>query len=531
MKMTVAGKMTLVTGLLLTVVFLATALVNVALQRRATTAILREHGVRLAETTTGALRDGMLTNDTERIRSTIATLSQEREIQRIRIFDPEGTVAYSTYAEEEGQACGPGRTACTSCHEYVSGDTAIPDHEMVREQEMDGLPVLSLSVPIPNDPSCATAACHVHPAEETVLGVMSVDLSLESYRRMIRSSAMELFLSSLTGMLVALVVIALAARSIVSRPIHGLIAGTRQLARGDLSVRVQAGSHDEIGVLSRAFNQLAMELHQARQELLEWGRTLETRVERKTQELSQAQDQMMQVDKMASLGKLAAVVAHEINNPLASVVTYAKLISRRIRSRDEVSDECRENLGYLDSIASEAGRCGEIVSRLLAFSRRDSGEYGPTELNKVVEQSLFLVKHQLEINAVEAELDLDDELPTVEADANQMQQALLALLINATQAMEEGGTVRLATRKVKGGVQLEVSDDGPGMAPEVAGHAFEPFYTTKEEGQGVGLGLSVVYGIVERHHGRIELETAPGKGCRFLITLPVRRPAEREAGS
>ncbi|HRX49911.1 MAG TPA: ATP-binding protein, partial [Candidatus Krumholzibacteria bacterium] len=249
-----------------------------------------------------------------------------------------------------------------------------------------------------------------------------------------------------------------------------------------------------------------------------------------TQELSQARDQMMQVDKMASLGKLAAVVAHEINNPLASVVTYAKLIARRIRTRD-LTDECKENLTYLDSIASEAGRCGEIVSRLLAFSRRDSGEYGPTDLNKVVEQSLFLVKHQLEISAVEAHVDVDAALPEVEADANQIQQALLALLINATQAIESGGNVHLATRRVDGGVQIEVRDDGPGMPPEVAGHAFEPFYTTKEEGQGVGLGLSVVYGIVERHHGRIELETAPGKGCRFLITLPVRRPAEREAGS
>ena len=528
--MSVAGKMTLVTGLLLTVVFLATGLVNVALQRRATTAILHQNAVRLTETTLGALRDGMLANDTDRIRGTIATLSLEREIQRIRIIDPEGDVAYSTFAHEVGQGCGTERTVCASCHDDVSELTPIPTHEMVREHALDGLPVLSLSVPIVNDPSCFTAACHVHPAEESVLGVMSVDLSLASYRTMIRGSARELLLSSLVGMLLALVVTAMAARRIVSRPINELIEGTRQLARGDLSARVHANGSDEVGLLGSTFNQLAMELQQARHELLEWGRTLETRVERKTQELSQARDQMMQVDKMASLGKLAAVVAHEINNPLASVVTYAKLIARRIRTR-ELTDECKENLTYLDSIASEAGRCGEIVSRLLAFSRRDSGEYGPTDLNKVVEQSLFLVKHQLEIGAVEAHVDVDAALPEVEADANQLQQALLALLINATQAIESGGNVHLATRRVDGGVQIEVRDDGPGMPPEVAGHAFEPFYTTKEEGQGVGLGLSVVYGIVERHHGRIELETAPGKGCRFLITLPVRRPAEREAGS
>lgn len=531
MRLSVSAKMILLTGVMLTLVFLATAVVNIMLQRRAASTIMQQNGLRLVEATTGALRDAMLANNPDRIRGTIHTLSQELEIQRIRIFNPEGEVAYSTYDHEVGQSCGPGRTACAECHELETPIYTAPNREMIREHEINGVPVVSLSRPIRNDPTCATAACHVHPPTEEVLGVMTVDVSLESHRAAIRASAVELLLSSLGGMILALTVLALAARHIVSRPIRALIEGTRSLARGDLSTRVPATSHDDIGLLSATFNQLAMELQQARQELLEWGKTLETRVEMKTQELTRAQDQMLQVDKMASLGKLAAVVAHEINNPLASVVTYAKLVAKRIRNRD-LTPECKENLKYLESIASEAGRCGEIVSRLLAFSRRDTGEYEPTDVNRVVDQSLFLVKHQLEINAVEANVALAEDLPLVTADANQLQQALLALLINAAQAMDEGGRVDLITRRLgESEVQIEVRDDGPGMEPDVAGHAFEPFYTTKSEGRGVGLGLSVVYGIVERHLGHIELLTRPGEGCRFLITLPVERPADREVGS
>jgi len=528
--MSVSGKLTLLTGVLLTIVFLAMAVVNIGLQRRATTAILRQNGLRLVETTTGALRDAMLENDPDRIQGTLETLSQQREIQRIRIFSPDGSIAYSTIEGEPGQTCGPNLTECSSCHQHSEPLIELPTVEMVKERELEGHPVLSLSQAIRNDITCSTASCHVHKPEELMLGVMSVDLSLESYHKAIAFSAMELLLSSLVGILLALSVIAFAARQIVNRPIRVLIHGAKQLARGDLGVRVPATSHDEIGLLSHTFNQLAHELKQARQELLEWGNTLETRVERKTQELSLAHDQMRQVDKMASLGKLAAVVAHEINNPLASVVTYARLVIRRLKSR-EVTEDCQQNLKYLDSIASEAGRCGEIVSRLLAFSRRDSGVFEPTDLNQVIEQSLFLINHQMEINGVEIRRESASDLPRIEADGNQLQQAIMALLINAAQAMSEGGHVNIITRSADKSVELEVVDDGPGMEPDVARHAFEPFYTTKDDGHGVGLGLSVVYGIVERHGGQIELQTSPGQGCRFLITLPVVRPVEWEAGS
>ena len=228
---------------------------------------------------------------------------------------------------------------------------------------------------------------------------------------------------------------------------------------------------------------------------------------------------MVQVEKMASLGKLAAVVAHEINNPLASVVTYAKILVRRIKKTEE-NDDCRKNLDYLESISSEATRCGEIVAQLLTFAHRGSGSVAPINVNDTIEKAIFLVNHQFELNAVDVERHLDPGLQAIVADQNKIQQALMALFINAAQAMFDGGQLEVTSRSVDHGLEIVVSDNGPGMATDVARHAFEPFYSTRSDDGGVGLGLSVVYGIVKSHSGRIDLETKPNEGCRFTIFLP-----------
>ena len=227
------------------------------------------------------------------------------------------------------------------------------------------------------------------------------------------------------------------------------------------------------------------------------------------------------------MGKLAAVVAHEINNPLASVVTYAKILVRRI-NKTEMTDDCRQNLDYLESISSEASRCGEIVAQLLTFAHRGSGTMVPTDVNEMVEKALFLVNHQFELNAVEPVRHLDSSIPTIIADQNKIQQLLMALFINAAQAMFDGGQLDVTTRPASGGLEIVVADNGPGMEPDVARHSFEPFYSTKSEAGGVGLGLSVVYGIVKGHSGLIDLHTAPGQGCRFTIFLPEKPGVEAE---
>ncbi len=524
MKLTVAGKMTVITTLLLAVIFLATTVVNLILQERATTRIVRQNGVQLAETAASVLRNSMLTNDRDKIQETIDNFGAQRDIQRIRIFNRQGLIAYSTRPEEIGAILDTTQAQCLVCHGKVVLPNSLPPDERARVVDLGGQKMLAVTHALLNEPTCATAACHVHQDEGPLLGVMDVDLNLEPFQKARRSIAWGMGLAALIGILLAVVVVYLAGREIVFRRVRTLIHQTERLAAGDLTVRVAEGSQDEIGSLDRTFNQLAMELQQARNELLEWGRTLEQRVQAKTDELVRAQDQMLQVEKMASLGKLAAVVAHEINNPLASVVTYAKTVVRRLKKQKEITDDCKENLTYLESIASEATRCGKIVSQLLAFARRGNETLAPMDINETVENALFLINHQLELNGVEAVRNFDPSVPRILADQNQVQQFLMALFINAAQAMPEGGEITVTTAPTTGGIEVQVADNGPGMEPEVARHAFEPFYTTKSEGKGVGLGLSVVYGIVKRHGGRIDLDTAPGQGCRFTIFLPENPP-------
>ena len=529
--MTVSGKMTAITTALLTAIFVATTIVNLILQERASTGIVHKNGVQLAETAAAVLRNSMLENDRDKIQETLDNFGAQRNIERIRIFNKQGLIAYSTRHEEIGALLDTTQAQCLVCHGRVILPNTLPPDERAQTITLDGQRMLAVTHALLNETSCATAECHFHADDGPLLGIMDVYLNLEPFQAARRTTAWGMGVAALAGILLAVVVVYLAGREIVFRRVRTLIDQTRRLAAGDLTVRVAEGAQDEIGTLHRTFNQLALDLQAARNELLEWGRTLEQRVQEKTDELVRAQDQMLQVEKMASLGKLAAVVAHEINNPLASVVTYAKTMVRKMNRQPELSEGCRENLTYIQAISDEATRCGKIVSQLLAFARRGNETLAPMNINEVVENALFLVNHQLELNGVEAVRRLDPSVPSIVADQNQVQQFLMALIINAAQAMPQGGELTVATAPAEGGITVEVTDNGPGMEPRVAKHAFEPFYTTKSAGGGVGLGLSVVYGIVKRHGGRIDLDTAPGKGCRFSIFLPHDSGAPEEETS
>jgi len=273
-------------------------------------------------------------------------------------------------------------------------------------------------------------------------------------------------------------------------------------------------------------NDTARDLEVANAELVEWAHTLEGRVERKTEELERAQQNIVQVERMASLGKLAAVVAHEINNPLASVVTYSRLLLKRADGGRDVRLSDEDTREILEGIASESARCGNIVSNLLMFARRTGTRMEDTDINAVANRVLFLLKHKMALASVESVTNFASDLQPVRCDSGQVEQALLALCVNAIEAMPSGGTLTVSTSLVPpAGVQLEVSDTGLGIDPDVLPHIYEPFFTTAEgrEGKGLGLGLSVTYGIVQHHAGEISVRSAPGEGTTFVVTFPGRR--------
>jgi two-component system NtrC family sensor kinase len=310
---------------------------------------------------------------------------------------------------------------------------------------------------------------------------------------------------------------------LVGQPLKRLTKGTKELADGNLGYQLELSANDEVGELAASFNRMSLQLRGANEEVVAWAKTLEDRVEQKTRELKQAHEHVLHVEKMATIGKMAAVVAHEINNPLAGILTYAKLVRRWIERGEVVTAKKEEAEQSLDLIASESHRCGDLVKNLLTFSRTAPMNLVTTDLNVVVDRSVRLLRHQMEMNSIELHLKLAQGLPNIQCDPGQIEQVVLALVMNAIDAMPRGGNLWIGTRSSETGMQLsiEVRDDGSGIAPEILPRLFEPFLTTKESGKGVGLGLAVSENIVEGHEGRIDVESELGKGTTFTVTLPL----------
>jgi PAS domain S-box-containing protein len=248
-------------------------------------------------------------------------------------------------------------------------------------------------------------------------------------------------------------------------------------------------------------------------------------VKRAYQELKEAQEQVIRTEKLASLGKLAATVAHEINNPLAAVLTYTRLMMK-LMSRGRFTQERLEDIArYLTIMESETSRCGEIVKNLLAFSRQPKITMETSSIEEVIEKTMPLISHDLEMKNIQLVKEIEPDLPKIKCSSRHIQQALLNLLSNASEAMTEGGilTVTVKRSKSDGFVEVVISDTGCGISEEDLKNIFEPFFTTKEEGRGVGLGLSVVHGIITRHNGSIEIKSKPDEGSTFKVRLPTVR--------
>jgi two-component system NtrC family sensor kinase len=455
-------------------------------------------------------------------------VARQDGIEKVRMMDGSGRVTFSTDRGEIDQLVDRKAEACSLCHAEGAPLSHPSLKDRTRTFEGPNHRILGIVAPLYNEEACSSAACHAHPTDRKVLGVLDVEVSLD--RADMASLAFRW-----KSLVVAAVVAALLgagfwvfARAHVVTPVASLVQATRRVARDQLDIEIPVTWSGELGLLATSFNDMTRSLRQTQEELKTLMSGLERKVEDRTAALRTAQDQLIRSEKLSSLGKLSASIAHEINNPLAGILTFAKLLVRTLDAGTPDDATRRTLVKNLHLVEREAERCTAIVRNLLDFARERPLAVAEIDPAGVVDEALQLLANQLGIQNVRVERN-SQPLPRVDGDFGQLRQAIVNVIMNACEAMALGGKLTIDMSVVEGGreVELAIGDSGPGIPPEVMAHVFDPFFTTKAKG--TGLGLSVVYGIVERHGGHIDLTSEPGKGTRVAIRLPVHGGEDRRA--
>lgn len=494
------------------------------LRKQVSDDLVKSEAYRASDFIKRSLLSEMMRNERDHIQEAVALMGAEPGIEAIRIYNKEGEITFSSDTLEIGRAVGPEAAACHVCHASAELPSRVPPGSEAQIYSQSGEHrILGLLNPIENATGCSEAACHAHAPDRTVLGVLDVELSLEQIDVLMAVAARRSTVVAFVIILLSTLTIAAIVYYGVHVPTKRLRRGTEALAAGNLAVSIDLEREDELGRLATSFNEMARNLQSADAELRAWSSELEDRVREKTAELDAMNRQIIQVEKAASLGRMAATVAHELNNPLSGIVTSARVLSRKLTDR-LVEGQDRDNiLEALELIRAESMRCGQIVKDLLTYARESPQEFLPSRLNELVDRALKLAGHHLELGKISVERELTLDVGSLLCDPDQIVQALLALIINAVEAMPEGGSLRLGTSGPAGQppfVFLAVSDTGCGIPREIQDRIFDPFFSTKQETKGVGLGLAVVYGIVRRHGGSVSVDSDVGRGTTFTIRLP-----------
>jgi two-component system NtrC family sensor kinase len=483
----------------------------------------------VAETIRLSINHDMLGNRRDGVREVFESVARHAGIASVRLVNKEGRVTYSSHADEIGRVLDKRSEPCVQCH-----STSRPLAELdpkSRSRVSDGTdrgPLLSTIVVIRNEPGCHPSGCHESPAEQSVLGVLDVTMSLDSAETRMLASTRQATLLSLGAVVLITGALFLLVQQTVRRPVNRLIAATRRVATGDYELQVPSGATDEIGFLARSFNEMIESLNTSQQHL-------EAKVAEKADELRSAQFQVVQAEKLSSVGLVAAGIAHELNSPLMAITTFGHLVQKRLPTGSQEAEDVR-------MILHEADRCAAIVRTLLDFSRDQPAdqEMELCEARAVVDRAMKILQVAMRASGVEAEIVHASDAPLVEANSVQLTQVLVNLLLNAVQAMPGGGRITIRADRVLRSqyahvklpppqrdalLRIRIADTGPGIPRENLSRVFDPFFTTKPVGQGSGLGLSVSHAIVQRHRGAIFVDSDGRSGTEFTVLLPAAEPA------
>ena len=532
LRSTIYGRVVTIMTVASVVLFVAFSVIFRTLYVQYFHTVLKQNGNNLGAIVEGSLYKSMLENDKSTLHSTLDIINTMPGIDDVNLYDQNNSLAYSSFTAESEYHSNPD---CLSCHSNL--DEMFSQRErsyLIIDEKSDcsmnpgkpGQRHLLIRRPILNEVSCYTAACHAHIENEEVLGSLIIRMPLKDLDSALKKSSVDFLILSLVITASVLSVLIYFTRKRIKDPLHSIIAASEAVSAGDAGTRIVIGPNllDDMKKVSQAFNNMLDNLDRAASELENWSKQLEYKVQKKSEELSEVQNELINVERIASLGKLSASVAHEINNPLSGILIYTKLIHKQIENQ-EINQNKRENiLKQLKLIESETKRCGDIVKGLLDFSRKDQDDFENKHLNEILQGTYELMMHHIKISNITFLTDLSAGSDMIWCSPNQIKQACIAIIVNASEAISEKGEIIIRTKNTdNNSVRLEISDNGCGIPPEDIPHIFQPFFSTKRDARGIGLGLAIVHGIVTNHSGKIEVDSVVGRGTTVSLIFPLRK--------
>lgn len=492
--------------------------------------VIRQNGNNIGYLVEGSLYRSMLENDKSALQSTLDIINTMPSIDEVNMYDSHNNLAYTSFSSDTNSHSNPD---CISCHSNL--ESMFPKKEKSyriidvksecsMNQNDNNHRHLLIRSPILNERSCYTSSCHAHSQSDEVLGSLIIKIPLKDLDSAVSTSSTEFYLlATLTTLLLIFFLIFFTSK-VIKKPLYAIVKASQAVANGDKNTRLEIKPNqlDDMRLVSQAFNEMLDNLESANNELQNWSQQLEYKVQKKTEELGAAQSELIHIERIASLGKLSLSVAHEINNPLSGILIYTKLVYKQLSNQnlDPIKKEIM--LRQLLLIENETKRCGNIVKGLLDFSRKDQDDFEPKHIHEVLRETYDLMIHPMKIANIIFFTDFTAKSDLIYCSPNQIKQACIAILVNASEAIKENGEVIIKTSTLDEDVlRIEVIDNGIGIAKEDIPHIFEPFFSTKQDASGIGLGLPIVHGIVQNHKGKLQVKSESGQGTIISILLPL----------
>ena len=520
------GQVVLIIAILSIFLFLSFETIFRTVNKEYMESVIQQSGNNVCLLVEGALYQYMLENDNMAMRNMLDIINKMPGIEDVNMYDNQDNLVYSSYSDDSTEHNNPN---CKDCH--VDINTMFPpknktfriiniDSECRMSQKDYSSRLLLIRSPILNEKSCYTAACHAHQKSEEVLGSFVIRVPLEELDANLNKS----FTLAIVTTLILVIFLMFFTRKKIKNPLNAIIQASEAVSKGDKSTRLEIKRNqlNDMRMVSTAFNEMLDSLQAATNELHNWSQQLEYKVQKKSEELSAMQNELIHVERIASLGKLSSSVAHEINNPLSGVLTYTKLVHKQLRKL-KLDDEIKTPiLNYLKVIEAETKRCGDIVKGLLEFSKKDQRDFETNNLHTILGEAYTLMSHQMKIANIDFQVDFSAKRDLINCSDNQIKQACIAILLNASEAVVENGEIIMKTSNPdEYHIRLDIKDNGVGITPEDIPHIFEPFFSAKQKASGIGLGLAIVHGIIQSHNGKVDVASELGKGTTISIILPL----------